>query len=121
MNVTIEIRRIAAVSLLACAFAASPALAARGDIEAGKQKSLACQACHGTDGNSIDPMYPRIAGQYADYLARSMQEYRNGGRKNAIMAGFAATLSDQDILDLSAFYSALPGKLEDLSTHLKAD
>ncbi len=121
MNPTFEIKRVATLALLAIASAGTPALAAKGNVEAGKQKSLACQACHGTDGNSIDPMYPRIAGQYADYLARTLQEYRSGGRKNVIMAGFATTLSDQDILDLAAFYSAMPGKLDDLSDHLSAN
>lgn len=113
-------KRIATFSLFACVFAAAPAFAAKGDVEAGKQKSMACQACHGADGNSIDPMYPRIAGQYPDYLARALHEYKSGGRKNAIMAGFAATLSDQDILDLSAYFGTMPGKLGDLKKHLDA-
>ena len=117
-----QLPRLATLALAACAAFATPAFAApRGNIEAGKQKSVPCQACHGADGNSIDPMYPKIAGQYADYLARSLHEYRNGHRKNLIMAGFATTLTDQDIADLAAFYSALPGKLDDLSKHLRAD
>jgi cytochrome c553 len=121
MNRIFEMKRIATFSLLVSMLAAAPAFAAeKGNIEAGKQKSLPCQACHGADGNSIDPMYPRIAGQYEDYLVRSLKEYRSGKRKNAIMGGFATTLSDQDIADLSAFYSALPGKLADLSKHLSA-
>ena len=92
---------------------------AGGDAEAGKTKAAACQACHGPTGNeSVDPTYPRIAGQYADYLAKALREYKSGGRKNAIMAGFAATLSDEDIEDLSAHYAAQPGSLRDLS-HLK--
>lgn len=117
MNTIREIRRVFACALVTAAFAGTPAFAAKGDLEAGKSKSVACQACHGADGNSIDPMYPRIAGQYADYLARALHEYKNGNRKNAIMAGFATTLSDQDILDLSAYFAALPGKLDDLSKH----
>ena len=121
MNASTMTRRVAALAVMITAFCSAPAFAARGDIEAGKQKSVACQACHGADGNSIDPMYPRIAGQYADYLARSLHEYKDGNRKNPIMAGFATTLSDQDIADLAAYYAALPGKLDDLSKHLKAD
>ena len=89
---------------------------ADGNVEAGKQKSQPCAACHGPDGNkTIDPQYPRLAGQYADYLARSLHEYKSGARKNAIMSGFAATLSDQDIADLSAYFAAQPGDLKDLS------
>ncbi len=119
MNVPM-IQRLALALVAATAFAAPAIAAPKGDVEAGKQKSTACQACHGADGNSIDPMYPRIAGQYADYLAHSLHAYRDGSRQNAIMAGFVTTLSDQDIADLSAYYAALPGSIEDLSKHLKA-
>ena len=98
---------------------AANASAATGDPEAGKTKSQACAACHGPSGNeSVDPTYPRIAGQYADYLAKSLRDYKTGARKNAIMAGFATTLSEQDIEDLSAYFAAQPGSLEDLS-HLE--
>jgi cytochrome c553 len=98
---------------------ASGVAVAAGDAEAGKTKAQACQACHGPTGNeSVDPTYPRLAGQYADYLAKALREYKSGGRKNAIMAGFAATLSDEDIDDLAAHFAAQPGSLRDLS-HLK--
>lgn len=98
---------------------ATCAVFAQGDAAAGQKKSQTCQACHGADGNTTtDGQYPRIAGQYADYLAKAMRDYRTGARKNAIMAGFVTTLSDQDIEDLSAFYAAQKGELTDLS-HLK--
>lgn len=104
----------AAISLPA--FASEGGRAGRGSVEAGKEKSLACQACHGQDGAAaIDPQYPRLAGQYTDYLARALHEYRSGARKNPIMAGFATTLSDQDINDLAAYYSSLPSTLADLA------
>lgn len=87
-----------------------------GDAEAGKTKSAACQACHGTDGNGTgDGQYPRLAGQYADYLAKSLHDYKSGARINPIMQGFAATLSAEDIADLSAFFNAQEGPLTDLS------
>ena len=90
-----------------------------GNAAAGATKSKPCSACHGTDGDkTIDGQYPRIAGQYADYLLRSLLEYKNGRRDNAIMAGFVKELSDQDLADLAAFYAAQTGTLEDLS-HLK--
>lgn len=108
---------IAAVSLCGSASMAYPAVAAQGNVEAGRGKSLVCQACHGADGNSIDPMYPRLAGQYPDYLARALHAYKTGERKNAIMAGFATTLTDQEILDLATFYGTMPGKLHDLDAH----
>lgn len=65
-----------------------------------------CVACHGTDGVGIAPEYPTLAGQHADYLARALNEYKKGGRKNAIMAGFATQLSDRDIKALAAYYAA---------------
>lgn len=119
MNSNKTIRHLAVLAVLFAACASLPAFA-RGDAAAGKEKSLACQACHGADGNSIDPMYPRISGQYEDYLARALREYRGGARKNVIMVGFATQLSDQDILDLAAYFSSLPGELGDLSKHYKA-
>jgi cytochrome c553 len=80
-----------------------------------------CAACHGADGNSTAPIYPRLAGQYHDYLARALHEYKSGGRQNAIMAGFAKTLSDADIDKLSRYFAAMPGKLGDLSRAEQGD
>jgi cytochrome c553 len=80
---------------------------AQGDTEAGKQKSAACQGCHGADGLGVQPIYPRLAGQFPDYLARALHEYKTGNRQNAIMQGMAAGLNDQDIQDLAAYYGSL--------------
>lgn len=105
---------ISALVFAISAVCALPAVAA-GDIEAGKTKSVTCQACHGADGAAkVDPQYPRLAGQYRDYLARALHEYKVGSRENAIMAGFVATLSDQDIDDLAAYFASLPPALNDL-------
>jgi cytochrome c553 len=65
-----------------------------------------CVACHGTDGIGITPQYPTLAGQHADYLERALTDYKKGGRKNAIMSGFAAQLSARDIKTISAYYAA---------------
>ena len=78
-------------------------------FERGKEKSATCSACHGADGNSATKMYPRLAGQYKNYLIHALNSYRSGDRKNAIMSGFATGLSDQDIIDLSTFYSKQKG------------
>ena len=86
---------------------------ADGDPEAGAEKSGLCVACHGADGNGIDPQYPRLAGQYGDYMVKSLQDYKSGDRNNVIMAGFAQTLSEQDMKDLAAHYAAKEG-LKDL-------
>ena len=96
---------------------------AKGDIEAGKAKAVVCQACHSADGNAgTDAQYPRLAGQYHDYMARALHEYKNGERKNPIMAGFAATLSDQDIENVTTYFASLPGsKLTDMHGHVQGD
>lgn len=86
------------------AFCATQTMAA-GDPAAGKEKSKACQACHGADGNSPSPDFPRLNGQYADYLVRSLKDYKTGARQNAVMAGFAANLTQQDREDLAAYYA----------------
>ena len=92
----------AAVAALAVAARASAA-----DLAAGKAKAAeVCAACHGADGNSASPDFPRIGGQYPDYLAKALRDYKSGQRKNAIMAGFAQALSKQDIENLAAYYAA---------------
>ena len=84
-------------------------VAAAADAAAGAAKAKEiCQACHGLDGNSGSPDYPKIGGQYPDYLAKALRDYKSGLRKNAIMAGFAGTLSKQDIDNLAAFYASQP-------------
>lgn len=74
-----------------------------------------CVACHGQDGNAADgphqAMNPRLAGQYADFLAKALREYRSGERGNAIMMGMAAGLSDEEIDRIAKHYAARPGKL----------
>lgn len=103
---------IAAALLLACTGNAF----AKGDAAAGANKAKPCTACHGTDGNAMqDQQYPRLAGQYPDYIARALHEYKTGDRKNAIMVGMAAPLSDQDIDDIAAYFASQPSKLHDLS------
>lgn len=83
---------------------------AKGDAEAGKEKSTPCQACHGVDGVATDPnLYPNLGGQYESYLVKSLQDYRDGSRVNPLMSTFAANLSDQDIEDLAAWYASQDG------------
>ena len=81
-----------------------------GDVEKGKEKSAACITCHGDAGVSINPAWPKLAGQHASYIASQLYEFRsgpNGKRNNAVMYGIALTLSDADIEDLSAYYASL--------------
>jgi cytochrome c553 len=89
------------------AFAALAAPAAARDLAAGAAKAKeVCAACHGMDGNSQTPDYPRIGGQYEDYLAKALRDYKSGARKNPIMAGFAGALTPQDIRNLAAYYAS---------------
>ncbi|PCI70868.1 MAG: cytochrome C [Piscirickettsiaceae bacterium] len=91
------------------AFVASAAVMAGGNIEAGKEKATACAACHGATGVSASPMFPTIAGQHADYLVHALQAYKTGKRNNPIMQGTVATLSDEDIENLSAYFASETG------------
>ena len=82
---------------------------ASGDPAVGGKKSQVCQSCHGPDGNSTNPAFPKLAGQEADYLVKALGDYKSGTRKNAIMSGFAAQLSPQDMEDLAAYFSRQKG------------
>ena len=77
-----------------------------GNAAAGKEKSKTCVACHGTDGKAVLPVYPNLSGQYQNYLAKALTEYKTGKRKNPIMMGMAMPLSDEDIADLAAYYAS---------------
>ena len=76
-----------------------------GDAAAGKEISKPCAACHGENGVSQVADFPKLAGQYPDYLVRVLKDYQSGARKNAIMAGQVANLTPQDIDDLAAYFS----------------
>ena len=100
---------IRASAVLAAALFAAPAFAASGDAEVGKKKSEPCKACHGEAGVSASPEFPNLAGQHQDYLVAAINHYKNGKRKNPIMQGQVANLTQRDILDLTAHYARLPG------------
>lgn len=90
----------------------APAVVAGGDAAAGKEKAQLCFACHGEDGNSTNAIYPKLRGQYADYMVNSMQAYKAGRRQNDVMKPMMAPLSDQDMEDIAAYYSTLPDGLK---------
>ena len=100
-------RYLTAALAVAATFAAGHVTAA--DIDAGKKKAQeVCAACHNMDGISTIAEYPKLAGQYPDYLAKALRDYKSGARKNPIMAGMAAGLTQKDIDDVSAYFSSLP-------------
>jgi len=81
----------------------------------GQVTGQSCIDCHGADGNQpIDATYPRLGGQYGDYLAHALQAYRSGDREHMLMSPQAANLSDQDIADLAAWFGSRPSQLRDL-------
>lgn len=98
------------IAVTTCAFflVAGGGLAA--DIEAGAKKAKeVCAACHGADGNSPTPAFPKIAGQHEDYLIRALTDYKIGARKDPVMEGFTKNLSVQDIENLAAYFSRQKG------------
>lgn len=105
MNHTPMLGIIAAALMLTT----GPSALAAGDIAAGKTKSAVCASCHGTDGLSPQPNFPIIAGQYQDYIVRALKDYKSGERENAIMKGFVANLSEQDMKDLAAYFYSQKG------------
>ena len=81
-------------------------LLAQGDAGAGQAKSALCGSCHGVDGNSPLAMNPKLAGQSARYMVKQLQDFKSGARAGAIMASMVLSLSDQDMEDISAWYSS---------------
>jgi cytochrome c553 len=84
---------------------ATPAKSGPAPVGSAPKAAEVCQACHGPDGVGILPEYPTLAGQHADYIEQALRAYRKGTRQNAIMQGFAAALSDDDIRALAHYFS----------------
>lgn len=101
-------KRLTAVALAAAMGMFAANAQAGGNPIAGKAKAKVCAACHGLHGVSTDPQFPILAGQYADYIVQALKEYKDGQRKNPIMAAMAAPLSQQDREDLAAWFASQP-------------
>lgn len=86
-----------------------------GDVKAGRAKAMMCQACHGLDGLSKTPDAPNIAGQIESYLVAQLQAFKTGLRKNEAMSVVTPPLSDKDIEDLAAYFSAIEIKIVKVS------
>ncbi len=102
------------LTMLVGMLTANNAAAFEGDINAGKDKSAVCAACHGADGNSVVSMYPKLAGQHAEYIYKQLVDLKQGmvsggkeGRMDPVMSGMAMPLSDQDMKDLAVYFSSL--------------
>ncbi len=99
-------------AVLVTGIATSNVALAAGDAEAGKAKSAVCAACHGAEGISSIPVNPNIAGQVPGYIAAQLAAFKSGERGNAIMAGQVASLTEEDMADLDAFYSSMVPNVE---------
>jgi cytochrome c553 len=97
-------------ALIVTTLAHLPMAASAGDPEAGAQKALVCGACHGMDGNSINPEWPNLAGQHESYIVKQLGLFKQGVRNNAIMMPNAMLLTDEDMADLAAYFSRQPLK-----------
>jgi len=86
-------------------FGATGVVSAAGDAAAGKTKSMTCGACHGMDGNSMVPTFPKLAGQHASYIEKQLAQFKAGERTDPTMSGMAAPLTTQDAADLAAYFS----------------
>ncbi|HET7202194.1 MAG TPA: c-type cytochrome [Steroidobacteraceae bacterium] len=95
---------VAALGLVA-ALAWGGTAAAAGNLEAGQAKSATCMACHGADGNSANPEWPHLAGQHAGYVVKQLKHFKAAERNNPLMMPMAMILSDQDMEDLSVYFS----------------
>lgn len=97
-------------ALLCVVLATAPAAAESlvdGTVDEGKAKSVTCAACHGADGNSVNPTWPNLAGQHAKYIVNQLQAFKDGLRNNALMNGQAMMLSEDDMKNLAVFYESL--------------
>jgi cytochrome c553 len=80
------------------------------DVAAGKMKAAVCAGCHGPDGISFVPSYPNLKGQKSAYLVKQLKDFKAGVRKEPIMAGQAASLSETDMINIAAYYEGLAKK-----------
>jgi cytochrome c553 len=79
-----------------------------GSVDAGKTRAITCTACHGAEGNSVNPLWPNIAGQHAGYIAAQLRAFKSGDRKDPLMAPQSMMLSDSDIANLAVYFESLP-------------
>ncbi len=94
------------LSALILMFAASSTVQAAGNAAAGEEKSMACQGCHGVDGNSPAGMWPSLAGQSTQYLTKQINDFQSGARVNETMQSMVTDLSKEDIADITAYFSS---------------
>ena len=92
--------------MLSVSTAANADSMVNGSFEAGEANAIVCGACHGPNGNSVNPAWPSIAGQHAPYILKQLQAFKSGARSNVLMTGQAMMLSDENMENLSVYYEA---------------
>lgn len=112
-------KKILIAAAISLGISSQVALAA-GDAAAGKAKSAVCAACHGPDGNSAAPTFPKLAGQGERYLEQQIHDIKSGARSVPAMAGITTNLSDQDIADIAAYFSSQPTSISQAKKDLVA-
>lgn len=85
------------------------------DPEAGKARSITCAACHGPEGNSVNPLWPNLAGQHAKYIAAQLKAFKEGQRADALMTSQAMLLSETDMANLAVYYEGLTPAVQTVS------
>jgi len=99
-------KKLLALSLTLIFSSAPCILHAEGDISSGKEKAASCVSCHGDNGNSLVSTFPKLAEQHSSYLIKQLQAFKSGTRKNPMMSSIAMGLSDEDMVDIAAYYAA---------------
>ena len=110
MRLTLPRAPLALMTLL-FSLALAPDSFAAGDAAAGKAKAAVCAACHGMDGNSVNPEWPSLAGQHEDYFVAQLSAFQEGSRKNVLMTPMSMGLDAQAKADLAAYYSSQATKV----------
>ena len=98
-------KKLLAPSVALAFTSTSGILHAEGNISAGKEKAAACVSCHGDNGNSIVSTFPKLAQQHSSYLIKQLQAFKKGARKNPMMSSIAMGLTDEDMVDIAAYYA----------------
>lgn len=111
----LRMHKILIASLILALASISSSHAQMGDAAAGEAKSATCMACHGPDGNSPLPEFPSIAGQVPGYIAQQLAAFKSGARNNPVMLGMVATLNEQDMADLDAYYSGQTATVQSIT------
>ena len=94
------------ISLSIAAAMSVPAVHAAGDAAAGQVKSAVCAGCHGADGNSVNPLWPKLAGQHPSYIMKQLADFKAGARQDPVMAPMALPLTDDDMANLAAYFTS---------------